>query len=330
VKLMASAFLHDLDCAVAASGRPRVTALLDRAPEILLWLVIYASLMILNFYTVVPPDSRDEACVWWQRWRYLSLGIFTLFIGILSFFPQLGSCSWLLSSPLVRQFHMFLMNATTMEEPPMYLYLSDGGPIEDLGIVQLLRRHQRWILSIDVGDDPECRLLDLREAIHLAREERICSFFDPRDPRRDLEDVLQEYTNSKEPFLHLGVLYTQVCGTTPEKVGDIFHTRMRLIEDRPVRGLITREEVMEGSRADIDYPLGDVKWSRLGGACCRCCHTSRLVSSTSSCLCGAFPHTHTANQFFTAIQWANFCRLGSELTRPAIEALVRARDAAEA
>merc|ERR1712079_634354 len=114
-------------------------------------------------------------------------------------------------------------------KPPRYLYLTDGGPLEDLGIVQLLRRHQKWILSIDVGDDPECQLLDLRMAIKLAREEKICSFYDLEDPRRDLDDVLRQYiigTNSDgllAPFLRLGVLYSKT-GT----VGEIF-LRMRLL-----------------------------------------------------------------------------------------------------
>lgn len=290
----------------------------------------------------------------------------------------------------------------------MYLYLADGGPMEDLGIVQLLRRRQRWILSVDVGDDPKCWLIDLRDAIALARGEGICSFFDPQDPRRDLEDVLREYTDGSAPYLHLGVLYSGPRADGRECVGDIFHTRMRLLEDAQVRGLISHSEVLppggapaeaeaaaasgrlpadeeaagqtpqqhvamrsaplarqcgppsaeqepsiaeaHRSRLEVEQQAAQtggissssgsnaryrggsprtvdagevpaVPSSQLGGLCCSCCHRRMSFASAAACLCGTFPNTHTVHQFFTPLLWANFCRLGRDLTTPAILAL---------
>ncbi|CAJ1401053.1 unnamed protein product [Effrenium voratum] len=216
-------------------------------------------------------------------------------------------------------------------------------------LVQLLRRRQRWILSFDVGDDPNMELLDLHTAIALARKEKICSFYLASDPRRDLEDVLEEYSKNLEPFLHLGVLYPQMSDGIRE-IGEIFHVRMRLLEPSvPVQPLVQREEVL-GERGIFSLsrvaPVVDVEMparehmreyslssetsnsdsprqkprSELGGICCECCH-----EWSKGALCGSFPNTHTANQFFTPKVWANFCRLGRELSSPAIAALTNAQ-----
>eukprot|EP00403_Amphidinium_massartii_P040088 CAMPEP_0178441824 /NCGR_PEP_ID=MMETSP0689_2-20121128/37737_1 /TAXON_ID=160604 /ORGANISM="Amphidinium massartii, Strain CS-259" /LENGTH=226 /DNA_ID=CAMNT_0020065129 /DNA_START=216 /DNA_END=896 /DNA_ORIENTATION=+ len=219
------------------------------------------------------------------------------------------------------------MKNTVAIEPPMFLYLTDGGPIEDLGIVQLLRRHCRWILSVDAGDDPEGKLLDLHTAIALARKEKICSFFDPTDARHDLEQVLEAFSRGNSPFLHLGVLYNDRDGCSHSgEVGDIFLIRMRIYEedDELVQPLIAREEISGGSaaasRADCQVPeaLSDWPRRRLNGICCDCCH--------SWCCCGPnFPNTHTANQFFTPLMWANFCRLGHGFAGPTIAKLSEAQ-----
>jgi len=273
----------------------------------------------------------------------------------------------------------------------MYLYLTDGGPIEDLGLVVLLRRRRRWILSIDVGDDPGTRLLDLRKAIALAREERICSFFDPGDPRRDFDSLLEMYVTSNDPFVRFGVLYNSCNGEAGE-VGEIFHVRMRLLEaaedNIPMAPVICAEEVQPrresadvaevreaaagafelrtldhnvpsvpsecstdtpghlglapcgrcsgSSHADLvaalqrQAPRGlsdagstappPIPRHRLGGICCDCCHRWAR---------GSFPNTHTINQFFTPVMWANFCRLGHELAMPAVAALTAAQSAAK-
>ncbi|CAK9054410.1 unnamed protein product, partial [Durusdinium trenchii] len=246
----------------------------------------------------------------------------------------------------------FLMYHECMEKPPMYLYLTDGGPVEDLGLVQLLRRRCRWILSFDVGDDPECEFLDLRAAIALSRQERLCSFYLHKDPRRDLEDVLEAFRKSKEPFLHLGVLYSDETGQR-DQVGEIFHVRMRLLDHAiPVQPLVQREEVLlsergifsvnrvipatvQGSVVELhampeDYVMSSQTSSsegsplkprsELGGICCECCHEGHDCK-----LCGSFPNTHTVNQFFTPTVWANFCRLGREMAAPAIAELTRAQ-----
>lgn len=338
--------------------QPHLASLIDRLPEILTLSCIYLFCLIFNLNSSYRVGQNEvEACTPFWIFRFLASAFIGVFIGGLSFFGHVRCFAWLLASPVIRQIHMFLMHHECMENPPMYLYLTDGGPVEDLGLVQLLRRRRRWVLSFDVGDDPACELIDLRAAIALARKERICSFYLAEDPRRDLEEVIDEFAKGRERFLHLGVLYTGAMGEKRE-IGEIFHVRMRLLDPPTgvaVQPLVQAEEVtsqrtvLSAARqmvhlcpphADLelsapmtagqDYTSSQTsgssdstptqKRAELGGICCECCHDWAHGGA-----CGAFPNTHTVNQFFTPKVWANFCRLGREMAAPAIEALTKAQ-----
>jgi hypothetical protein len=50
-----------------------------------------------------------------------------------------------------------------------YVYLSDGGHFENLGLYEMVLRHCRFILAIDSGRDPECAFTDLGNAIRKIR-----------------------------------------------------------------------------------------------------------------------------------------------------------------
>ena len=50
-----------------------------------------------------------------------------------------------------------------------YVYLSDGGHFENLGLYEMVLRHCRFILAIDSGRDPECAFVDLGNAIRKIR-----------------------------------------------------------------------------------------------------------------------------------------------------------------
>ncbi|CAE7456032.1 Bco2, partial [Symbiodinium sp. CCMP2456] len=338
--------------------QPHLASLIDRLPEILTLSCIYLFCLIFNQNSSYSAGQNEvEACTPFWIFRFLASAFIGVFIGGLSFFGHVRCFAWLLASPVIRQIHMFLMHHECMENPPMYLYLTDGGPVEDLGLVQLLRRRRRWILSFDVGDDPACELIDLRAAIALARKERICSFYLAEDPRRDLEEVIDEFAKGRERFLHLGVLYKGATGEKRE-IGEIFHVRMRLLDPPTgvaVQPLVQAEEVtsqrtvLSAARQMVHLcpPQSDLELSapmnvgqdytssqtsgssdstptqkraELGGICCECCHDWAHGGA-----CGAFPNTHTVNQFFTPKVWANFCRLGREMAAPAIEALTNAQ-----
>merc|ERR1719436_1113307 len=94
---------------------------------------------------------------------------------------------------MIQQLQMLAMHRHIGLEPPPYVYISDGGLLEVLGVLPLLRRRLECIVVSDAAEDPELSMRCLRDASARCREEGLCSFFDPRDPSRDLEFVLQEF-----------------------------------------------------------------------------------------------------------------------------------------
>ena len=50
---------------------------------------------------------------------------------------------------------------------------------------QLLRRRSARILLVLAASDPDDQLSVLRETMRLASDEKLASFYDPKDPRRD-------------------------------------------------------------------------------------------------------------------------------------------------
>jgi hypothetical protein len=71
--------------------------------------------------------------------------------------PQLGI------GPLVSE----LLGRTTDRNP--YIYLSDGGHFENLGLLEMVRRRCRWILVSDAGCDASYTFSDLATAVRLIR-----------------------------------------------------------------------------------------------------------------------------------------------------------------
>eukprot|EP00439_Symbiodinium_sp_Y106_P046059 s1411_g5.t2 len=197
--------------------QPHLASLIDRLPEILTLSCIYLFCLLFNLNSSYSAGQNEvEACTPFWIFRFLAAAFIGVFIGGLSFFGHVRCFAWLLASPVIRQIHMFLMHHECMENPPMYLYLTDGGPVEDLGRVGPRQRRRRWILSFDVGDDPAC-----------------------------------------EPYSHAAMGQSFSFG--------------RSSDSTPTQ-----------------------KRAELGGICCECCHEWAHGGA-----CGAFPNTHTVNQFFT-------------------------------
>jgi len=80
-----------------------------------------------------------------------------------------GDDTFDLASPLwsTRLFQTEAMGGTTDTKP--YIYLSDGGHFENLGIYEMVLRRTRFILALDAGADPEFSFSDLGNAIHKIR-----------------------------------------------------------------------------------------------------------------------------------------------------------------
>jgi hypothetical protein len=56
-----------------------------------------------------------------------------------------------------------LAGATTDDGP--WIYLSDGGHFENLGLYEMVRRRCRFIVVSDAGCDPQCSFEDLGNAV---------------------------------------------------------------------------------------------------------------------------------------------------------------------
>ena len=87
--------------------------------------------------------------------------------------------------------------------PPPILRLSDGGHIENLAILPLLKKRLKKIVVVDGGHKKTDRQWgdSLMKALYLAREKLNCSFIglDGRDVIEDLKDKFVNKQQSHQP-----------------------------------------------------------------------------------------------------------------------------------
>lgn len=261
-------------------------------------------------------------------------------------------------SPPILQFQMLFTHRHQSSQPPPYVYLSDGGLIECLGVMALLRRRMKLIICSDACEDAEYTLRALRDTIALAREERLCSFFDPERPGRDVALTMAELRHSDAPFLRLGILYEPVEGDgskSEQLIGYIYYVRMRLApgDTAATRDLLTERELldppripdgsgfvtelpellqaqddgmslhyMETSGPAVEPVEGAIRPRRtLNGLCCRegGCFLATLCARVFGRVSGRrFPNFSTGNQCIQPIHFANLCALGAEMSWPLV------------
>jgi len=213
-----------------------------------------------------------------------------IFAGILlttAFLTHLPIFNCFQRSPIVLKIHLALQHHFTSERVPDSLYLSDGGLIECLGLVGLLRRRHRWMIVTDATATKDDPTFCLRQTIALAMKENICSFCDPTWPQMGLDYVFRRFRDGNEPFLHLRVTYDPMIAVGPRMEGNLFLIRMRRIDAGDPRRLL---------------PVA-------------CCYTQCESEQCSPCCCccGQFPDINNANQCFTPELYAALSGLGCEL-----------------
>eukprot|EP00434_Breviolum_minutum_P012536 symbB.v1.2.011046.t1/scaffold734.1/size167996/5 len=169
----------------------------------------------------------------------------------------------------------------------------------------------------------------LLDTIHLARQEKLCSFFDVNDPRRDVQLSMAEVRHSRCPYLRLGIRY-EPTGNSEAMEGELLYIRMRLAPNdaAPERGLLEKSELMEepilphGSTFDTGVassratesdmpPRREMNGLWCSGPCARRCPGRR------------FPDFGTGNQFLQPRHFANLCALGAEMALPAAKYISR-------
>ena len=208
--------------------------------------------------------------------------------------------------------------------PPPILHLSDGGHVENLGILPLLKRRLQRIVIVDGGTLKEEQgvAAALLSALNKARATLHCSFMgmSGRDVNEDLRTKVIDRPSSQQPRSYrFKVEYYDYKDEGEEyKVGE--GEVLYILPRHPNQGLSgehkTWEEVTGDVRIDIEAELWGSgpkveaeEVERLTFCCCDCCHRS-LLQILSGSLCGTFPYHSTANQFFTPAMFTAYHREG--------------------
>jgi len=290
---------------------------LHRLPSLILWFA-FMFLLFTGWSLSMRSGNQDCGGAKGIVWMAIIIAISTI---ALSFFCFVEPLDILMFSPLIRQIHQATRYFFRGSKPPSLLYVSDGGVQDCTSIVQLMRRRCERILLVLAADDPEDELGVFRAAMEMATAERLGSFYDPDDPKRDVRILLDEFQKDLEkPYLHLGIRYGWDGRQGQVELGQLFVVKNRLppsLAETPVLPLLTEQEIVYGG-VNQDGS-SDLKVSQLGGlGCSDCCHRN-------GCNCGTkFPHLTGANYLWLSpTLFASLCRLGHDISWEAIQRVTK-------
>ncbi|RZS58189.1 patatin-like phospholipase family protein [Sphaerotilus mobilis] len=156
-----------------------------------------------------------------------------------------------------------------------FVYLSDGGHFENLGLYEMVRRHCAHIVVVDAGCDPHYRYDDLHEAIRKVRVDfGVEIVFDPEHPL-----PRPEAGKTLDPAAHAIAQATIDYSRVPCPPGQTPPPNGTLVYIKPV---LTGREPLDV----LHYAQTHAKPGK------------------------AFPHQSTADQFFDEGQFESYRRLG--------------------
>ncbi|KAL9981897.1 hypothetical protein ACROYT_G010660 [Oculina patagonica] len=253
----------------------------DAEPYVKIGVIIFFAVhLVLVFIALI--DTGAEQPGWWEkiaRW-------FIVHISFVYFVREMFS------------------KENTGPMPPPILLLSDGGHIENLAILPLLKRRLRRIVVVDGGykNDDQYYGDSLLNALMLARTKLNCSFLseDGQDVTFDLlEKFVRPKAGGKPRYYKFKVHYQS------DEFGEGGEGEILLVAPRdPDQGV---SDGMDGNRLTNMHP-SDVSdgvfftqddVNKLTLCCCECCHRQACQGLSKIC-CNFFPQHSTANQFFTS------------------------------
>jgi hypothetical protein len=115
-----------------------------------------------------------------------------------------------------------------------YVYVTDGGHWENLGLVELVRRRARWIVCVDASGDEPGSFSTLEEAILMARVECGAEIVIDTDPLRGREGRLPKTA------VATGVIRYHSCGGSGRDdcpTGLLFYGKALVAADSPINTL---------------------------------------------------------------------------------------------
>jgi hypothetical protein len=77
--------------------------------------------------------------------------------------------TWLDEGPRSAADTLVRESVRLLDESSPYIYLSDGGHFENLGLYGMIQRRCRYIVALDGSNDPNCRYEDLANAVRRIR-----------------------------------------------------------------------------------------------------------------------------------------------------------------
>jgi hypothetical protein len=135
--------------------------------------------------------------------------------------------TWQHETPTFGIFYLLLELFGLTDAESEYVYLSDGGHFENLGIYELVRRRCRLIVACDGSADENYALADLGDAI------RKCRIDFGVDIEIDASDIrLQEHTRRSGQHCALGIIHYE-HSDPGERPGILLYVKASLTGDEP-------------------------------------------------------------------------------------------------
>jgi len=314
----------------------RFRAWLQRLPTLLWWQLIYGLLLAATILSMHPSLDRCSIAFRLCQWSaLLAAGLAGL--SFFSFLPFLG---FLQHSPLLRTLQQATRFYYQSPQPPGTVYISDGGVVDNTGVLSLLRRRCRRILAVYAGEEAQGKELKcIKKLLMHMHEERIGYLYDLENPQQGPLETIRKCVESHGHFLKFGIHYADdtsgersvlmvVRNQVPAKhrddgsveLADASGSEMSADGSSgplPVFEHLTEEELLGYRDPELDEILEGMQQTDLGGCCCDCCHKTCF-----NAFCGKFPKPPTSNQFLTPQMFSSLCRLGrAALTTDALASL---------
>jgi hypothetical protein len=150
--------------------------------------------------------------------------------------------SWKLGSPRIGFFPLLCELLGTASDDSDFLYLSDGGHFENLGIYELVRRRCKLIVACDASCDEDSTFADLHNAMKLCRTDFGAEIM--------LDDIASLKPTDTAGELLSGAHFTQGTihypGPPPEE-GTIIYIKPTLVKGDP-------EDVLAYQKTNPGFP----------------------------------------------------------------------------